>query len=61
MKKFRVYAKYEQYCFADIEAKTKEEAEEIAENMDGGDFDIADNGLDDGNWHIVNTMTEEFK
>ena len=37
-KTFRVYAKVVTYCYADIEAKSVEEAEEIALEMDGGDF-----------------------
>lgn len=37
-KTFRVYAKVVTYCYADIEAKSVEEAEEIAMEMDGGDF-----------------------
>ena len=38
-KKFRVYAVIEQDLYVDIEAESEEEALEIAENMDGGDFE----------------------
>jgi hypothetical protein len=37
-KTFRVYAKVITYCYIDIDAKTKEEAEDIAMDTDGGDF-----------------------
>ena len=38
VKTFRVYAKVITYCYVDIEAESKEKAEEIAMGMDGGDF-----------------------
>lgn len=60
-KKFRVFAKYEVYCSVDIEADSKEEAEEIAYNMDGGDFEqTREDAFDDGNWDIVEDLTEEI-
>lgn len=52
MKKFRVTASYKVYCYATIEAENWEEAYEIAQNMDGGDFDVDhDNGAY-GDWNI---------
>jgi len=59
MKKFKCWAKYTTYVDIDIEADTKEEAEEIAENTDGADFNLPDEF--DSNWHIVNTMTAEVE
>ena len=35
---FRVYAKVITYCYIDIDANSKEEAEDIAMDTDGGDF-----------------------
>ena len=37
-KTFRVYAKVITYCYIDIDANSKEEAEDIAMDTDGGDF-----------------------
>ena len=61
MKTFRVWATYNNYCFIDVKAKSKEEAEEIASQSDGGDFINNDSPLDDGNWHIVNELTKKLK
>ena len=60
MKKFKVYATYSSYCSTEIEANTKEEAEEKASLMDGGEFESDDNGLDDGGWHVVSDLTQEI-
>lgn len=61
MKKFKVWAKYINYCYIDIEANSKEEAEGIACNTDGGDFDSSSlSGLDDGGWEIVKSLTKEI-
>lgn len=38
MAKFKVEAKVVTFCYMVIEADSVEEANEIAENMDGGDF-----------------------
>ena len=37
-KTFRVYAKVITYCYIDIEADSKEDAEFKASKIDGGDF-----------------------
>jgi hypothetical protein len=50
MKTYRVIASYVSYCYADIEAENQEEAERIAENMDGGDFNGDHYGGDD--WKV---------
>lgn len=42
-KKFRVWATMTESLYLDVEATSKEEAEEIGENADGGDF-ISDEG-----------------
>lgn len=55
-KKFRVWAKSIGYCCIEIEAKSKEEAEEIGKNIDGGDFEEDE---EMGEWEIVDTMTTE--
>lgn len=60
MKKFRVTASYKVYCHATVEAETWEEAYEIAQKMDGGDFDIdRDNGLGDWNIEVVSAALRE--
>ena len=56
MSKFRVWAKMTSYAYIDIEADTKEEAEKIAEDTDGGEFISGD----DGDWEIL-TDTEEIQ
>lgn len=48
MPKFIVKASYVTYLSAEIEAETMEEAENIAHNLDGGDFE--QDGGDD--WSI---------
>lgn len=58
-KTFRVYAKVITYCYIDIEAKTKEEAEEEAEEMDGADF-ISDE-VEDGGDFIVSPEEKPTK
>lgn len=60
MKKFKVTASYKVYCHAIVEAETWEEAERIARDMDGGDFDIdRDNGLGDWNIEVVSAALKE--
>ena len=56
MKKYRVIACYYTYCTAVVEAETAEQAEAIAEEMDGGDF--KESG-ELGDWQIVHA--EEIK
>ena len=43
MKKYRIVYKSGSYVEAEIEAKSTEEAIDIAEKMDGGDFDEISN------------------
>jgi hypothetical protein len=38
MAKYKVYASYISFCYIDVEADSEEQAYEIAENTDGGDF-----------------------
>jgi hypothetical protein len=57
MKKFRVVASYVTYCTAEIEAESREEAWEIAINMDGGDFYYQ--ATDDWDVSEVKEITEE--
>ena len=49
MKKFRVYVESTSDYYIDVQAKNQEEAKEIAENTDGGEF--IENGL--GSWDIT--------
>jgi len=53
-KKFRVEAEFITYGFIIVEAETSEQANEIAENTDGGDFVTIDN---DGDFNILSTAT----
>ena len=51
LKKFKVTACYTVYCYATVEASDEDEAFALANQMDGGDFEIEeDYGLSD--WHI---------
>lgn len=60
MKKFKVIASYKVYCHAIVEAETWEEAEQIARDMDGGDFDVdRENGLGDWNIEVVSAALKE--
>lgn len=49
-KKYRVFAECVTDSYVDIEAYDEQEARDIAENMDGGDFTICDNS---GDWRIT--------
>lgn len=49
MKKFKVTARMSTFLEATVEAETLSEAQEIAENMDGGDFTET---KDYGDWNI---------
>lgn len=53
---YRVWAKMTNYCYLDVEADTIDEAEEIAEDADGGDFINSD----EGDWEIMYDSTEEL-
>lgn len=48
MKRYRVVASYITYCENEIEAESMDEAYQIAEQMEGGDFYYK--GIDD--WQI---------
>ena len=39
MKKYRVWAKSISYCWLDVEADSEDEAMEIAEEADGGEYE----------------------
>lgn len=38
MKTYRITASFTTYCYANVEANSEDEAYEIAQGMDGGDF-----------------------
>ena len=50
MAKYRVYASSVTSCYLDVEAPSASDAEDIAENTDGGDFEIDNAG---GYWEIT--------
>jgi hypothetical protein len=51
MKHYKVTACYKTYCYATVEAKNEDDGFAIAEQMDGGDFEMEeDYGLSD--WYI---------
>jgi hypothetical protein len=41
MKKFKVLASFSTYCAVFIEAESQEQAEELAHDLDGGQFEPA--------------------
>ena len=47
MEKYRVYKKYVEYYYLDIEAETEKQAEEIGEEIDLGEFNLEDSYLED--------------
>jgi hypothetical protein len=55
MKKFKVTASSISYFVLEVEAETQEEAQQIAEQADGGDFDA--DGL--GDWEIYDVKEIE--
>ena len=55
MKKFKIVAVMSTYLVAEIEAKDRDEAFEIALDMDGGDF----TPMNDGDWHIDDVVEIE--
>lgn len=57
MKKYKVYARSISYPYVVIEAESKEDAEDKAREMDGGEF-IPDDPWD-GVWEIAEDLTEE--
>jgi hypothetical protein len=56
MKKFKVTASYITYCTTEIEAKTLEQAIELARDLDGGCFESQVDGDD---WHIDDVVEIE--
>jgi hypothetical protein len=54
MKTYKVTACYYTYCTTTVEAESEEQAQEIAKDMDGGDFKQSG---ELGDWHI-NDVTE---
>jgi hypothetical protein len=57
LKKFKVQAECITYCYVVIEADSIEEANKIADGMDGGDFI----STDEGEFNVLNTLTAETK
>lgn len=51
MKTFRVVASYTTYVYVDVEAENEDQAFEIAEDMDGGEFQPL-HGDDMSDWTI---------
>ena len=49
MKKYRVWAKCISYCWLDVEANSEDEAMEMAEEADGGEYEESPHG----DWIIV--------
>jgi hypothetical protein len=49
MPKFKVIAVYFTYCTAEVEAENWDEAHDMAEELDGGDFTPSKENFD---WHI---------
>jgi len=57
-KRFKVQAEVITYCYVVVEADSAEEANEIADGMDGGDFITKEKG---GDFNILTTLTQETK
>ena len=53
--KYKVQAEVVTYCYIEIEAHSVEEANQIAEDTDGGDFITEDN---DGDFRILHSLTQ---
>lgn len=51
-KTYRVWAECISYCYLDVEAESEEEAKDIADEADGGDF----MPTPDGEWHITEAI-----
>lgn len=58
MKKFKVTASYITYCTAEVEAEDRDQAYDIARDMDGGDFTPSEENFD---WHISQVTEIEDK
>jgi len=60
MKKFKIYATWQEYSHIEVEADSKEKAiEKAEENPENFEVEVSDT-LDDGNWHIMDEMTKEI-
>ena len=61
--KFKVWAKYDNYCYIIVTAKTRQEAEAQAEYVDGGDFipDDKKTWMSAEGMVIIPEMTEEVE
>ena len=57
MKKYRVFVKVSEILEATVEAESEEEAWQLAQEMDGGEFDAGDERNAD--WHIYDVRDEE--
>lgn len=53
---YRVMAKVTTYCYLDVVAKSQEEAIELGEKADGGDFLSQDDG---GEWNVYDAQLQE--
>ncbi len=62
MAKFRVWAECITDCYLDVEAKSEEEALNIAAETDGGEF-ITDDSYGSGDWRVTHAypLEEEDK
>lgn len=58
MAKFKVQARVSTYCYVIVEADSVMEANEKAEDMDGGDFISEDDNM--GDWDIMKSETHEI-
>lgn len=57
--KFKVWCTWQEYGYQEVEAESKADAEEIAQqNCD--DFTLDDSPFDDYDWHIVSEMTQKI-
>lgn len=54
MKKFRITASYETYLYLDVVADTLEQALQVAEDSDGGEW----TEYDHGDWEIDQKVSE---
>jgi len=59
-KKFRVWATYKSSCYLDVEAKNRDEAYDIANNADGGDF-LPEDSYDCDSWEVNEYDIEEIE
>jgi len=55
MKKYRIHASYTVYCSLEVDAENADEAREMAQEADGGDFDSDEHG----DWNIDDVIELE--